>query len=262
VIMRVDWTTLALQTINFTILVWLLQHFLYRPVLRMIDARKAELQRQYDLANAAEEKARTHLAAAEAERANIAAEREAALKAATVQAEEAAKARRAQAESEAAALLEKTRKSLAKERERALAEARDAALDLGAEFARRLLSEVPAPFHIEQWIDPFRAQSWIERVQQHLNALPRTELDALVRQLAEGSPLTVITSTPLSPFMAEAWRKRLGCLLGKDVTIMFDVDRKLIAGAELHFPSAVLRFSWQSALAALQSEVGAHANSH
>jgi len=28
-----------------------------------------------------------------------------------------------------------------------------------------------------------------------------------------------------------------------------------IAGAELHFPNAVLRFSWQSALAAMRAEI-------
>ena len=31
--MRIDWWTLALQAANFLVLVWLLQHFLYRPVL-------------------------------------------------------------------------------------------------------------------------------------------------------------------------------------------------------------------------------------
>ena len=41
--MGLDWTTLALQLVNFAILVWLLQRFLYRPVLRVIDARRAAL---------------------------------------------------------------------------------------------------------------------------------------------------------------------------------------------------------------------------
>ena len=41
--MHLDWWTIALQTINFAILVWLLHRFLYKPVLRMIDARKAEI---------------------------------------------------------------------------------------------------------------------------------------------------------------------------------------------------------------------------
>ena len=81
--------------------------------------------------------------AIEAERAGIAAEREAALKAAAAQAQELAEARRAQAEREAQALLEAARKTLAAEREQALDEARRLALDLGADFAQQLLAEVP-----------------------------------------------------------------------------------------------------------------------
>ncbi len=42
-----------------------------------------------------------------------------------------------------------------------------------------------------------------------------------------------------------------GCAraLGDRVPITFEVDPELVAGAELHFPTAILRFSWQSALA-------------
>ncbi|MFY9876825.1 MAG: ATPase, partial [Rhodomicrobium sp.] len=65
--MHLDWWTIALQTINFAILVWLLNRFLYKPVLRVIDARKAEVHRQYDDAQAVEDKAKAHLAAIEAE---------------------------------------------------------------------------------------------------------------------------------------------------------------------------------------------------
>jgi hypothetical protein len=45
--MHFDWSTLALQTVNFAILVWLMHRFLYRPVLRLIDARRAEIDKQH-----------------------------------------------------------------------------------------------------------------------------------------------------------------------------------------------------------------------
>src|SRR6516162_4211400 len=118
--MNLDWSTIALQTINFAVLVWLLQHFLYKPVLRMIDTRKADIEQHYANAKAAEHEAKARLAAIEAERANVAAERETALRAAAAQAEDAAKARRAQAETDAAAFLEETRRKLAVERDKAL----------------------------------------------------------------------------------------------------------------------------------------------
>ncbi len=151
--MHFDWWTLGLQTVNFVVLVWLLHRFLYKPVLRMIDVRRAELEKQYADASAAKAMAKDQLAATEAERANIAAEHEATLKAMAAQAEEAAKARRAQAEGEASALLDGARKTLATERDNVLAEARKSALDLGSDVARRLLAEAPIKLRAEAWLE-------------------------------------------------------------------------------------------------------------
>jgi len=44
--MRIDGWTLALQAINFAILVWLLQRFLYKPVLRAASAQANEVAAQ------------------------------------------------------------------------------------------------------------------------------------------------------------------------------------------------------------------------
>jgi len=251
--MHLDWWTIALQTVNFAVLVFLLHRFLYKPVQRLIDARKAEVQRQYDDAKAAEEKAKAHLAALEAERARINAERETLLKSAAVAAEKAAEARRQVAEREAQALIDGTRKTLATEREQALEEARRVALDLGSEFAGRLLAEVPAQF---------RAEAWMERIEKSLAELPKAELEALTSQLKGGGTLTVTTASPLSPATADALRNRLGRLLGKGIVIDFQVIPEIIGGAELRFPAAILRCSWQSALATLRSEIEFHASAH
>jgi F-type H+-transporting ATPase subunit b len=246
--MRFEWSTLALQTVNFAILVWLLHRFLYRPVLRLIDARRAEIDKQYAEAQTAETKAKDALAAIEAERAGIAAERAAALAEASAQAAAAAAARRAQAEREAAELLDAGRRTLAVERGQALAEARRLALDLGTDIARRLLAEVPLEL---------RAEAWLARIEEHLAALPQTEREALVRQGGDGARLTVITASALPAETAAAWRTRLKRTLGDWIAIGFDTDRHLVAGAELHFPNAVLRFSWHSALAAMRAEIAA-----
>lgn len=244
--MSFDWWTLGLQTVNFTVLVWLLYRLLYRPVLRMIDARRAEMEKQYAEAGAATIKAQEQLAEVEAARAKIVGEREATLKAAAAQAEEAAKARRAQAESEAGALLEGARKSIAEERQQALAEARNVATDLGAEVARRLLDEAPLKA---------RSEAWLDRIEQYLASLPETEKDALAAQLENGDALTVVTASSLGAEEAETWRARLRRSLGDGVSLAFNADPALLAGAELHFPAAVLRFSWQNALASARSEL-------
>lgn len=251
--MHLDWWTISLQTINFVILVWLLHRFLYKPLLGMIDARKAGIQRQYDEAKTAEDKAQRQLASIAADRAAIEAERTAALQNAAAEAQAMMEARRAQLQRETQALQDSTRKALAAERERALEEARRIAIDLGAAFAQRLLAQMPAEL---------RAEAWIERIEQYVNALARPEREALRRQLVDGSSLSVVTATPLPSPSAAAWRERLHRLFGDTAAIAFDVDTALIAGAELRFPTAVLRFSWQSALDAARSEIGAHAQSH
>ena len=43
--MDFDWTTFALEAVNFLILVWILKHFFYRPVLAVIEARRAESEK-------------------------------------------------------------------------------------------------------------------------------------------------------------------------------------------------------------------------
>jgi len=41
--MLIDWFTVAAQIVNFLILVWLLKHFLYQPILNAIDAREKRI---------------------------------------------------------------------------------------------------------------------------------------------------------------------------------------------------------------------------
>ena len=55
--MQLDWTTFALEVINFLVLVWLLRRFFYAPVLAVLDARQAKLQAVRDEAAAMHQQA-------------------------------------------------------------------------------------------------------------------------------------------------------------------------------------------------------------
>jgi F-type H+-transporting ATPase subunit b len=54
----IDWFTVAAQALNFVILVWLLKHFLYKPILHAIDAREKLIAAE--LADAAAKEAEAH----------------------------------------------------------------------------------------------------------------------------------------------------------------------------------------------------------
>lgn len=45
--MLIDWFTVGAQVLNFLILVWLLQHFLYKPILAATDAREKRIADQF-----------------------------------------------------------------------------------------------------------------------------------------------------------------------------------------------------------------------
>ncbi len=247
--MQFDWWTFALQTFNFAILVWLLNHFLYRPVVRLIEARRQEIDKQFANAKSAEKTADDRLREIEGERAKINAERERITKAATQQAVEAARTRAAQAEAQAEALMDDTRKSLAREREQAKAELHEFALGLAADMARKLVAELPAEK---------RAEAWLERIERYFAELPAKEKKALVAQVANDAEVGVKSAVPLPADAERTWRNRLRQVMGDKAAITFAVDPQLIAGVELHFPEAILRFSLQDAIAKLHGKVEAH----
>jgi F-type H+-transporting ATPase subunit b len=61
--MLIDWFTIGAQALNFTILVWLLKRFLYKPVLDAIDARESRIAKKVQAAQAAQDDAQAQLTA-------------------------------------------------------------------------------------------------------------------------------------------------------------------------------------------------------
>ncbi len=100
-----------------------------------------------------------------------------------------------------------------------------------------------------------RAEAWLEHIEAHLKGLPEEERKGLA---GPGDGPTVVTPFPLSDDTQHVWTGRLRAALGDGLTISFDMDPKLIAGAELHFSTAILRFSWQSTITALRAEIENH----
>lgn len=250
--MRIDWSTLALQLVNFAILVWLLQRFLYRPVLREIDARRAAIEAERAEAAKTKESAAVERAALEAARAGVTVECAAALKAAAAQAEEVASARRLQSERDARALIETTNKTLAEARERVLDELQDTALDLATKMTQRMLAELP---------DELRDELWLERIEKHLAALPPTERAAFADESATGAAAHVVTASTLPIDRMAAWRVRLCKAIGRDVAITFETDPTLIAGAELCLPHSTLGVSLQRVIETVREEYRSHVRS-
>jgi F-type H+-transporting ATPase subunit b len=244
--MHIDWWTLLLQAANFLVLVWLLQHFFYRPVLGIIADRQQRTESVIAEANAARAAAEQLRAELEQRRDAIGKERDQALEQAHASARAESQRVLEKARADAEKLLVEERQRLAQERAEAADALRREATELSLTIARRLLADAAAP-----GLDaPF-----VERLVLRVQNLSESERRRLRGQLVNGAALRLVTAEPVEPSAREALRRQLQALLGADAMVEFAENAALLAGAELRFPNAVLRYSWQSSLEDIAAEL-------
>lgn len=230
--MRIDLWTLALQTVNVLVLVWLLSRFLFRPVAAIIAARRDAADKLLAEAAAKRQQAMEEAAAIAHQREGLAGESQHIL----VEA-------RAIAEAERTTLLQQATEAAARqqaEAQQAIARnghtMREAlereATDLALNIATRLLQRVPA-----------RAlnRAFLETVAETLATHP-------VRTSLADAPLELRSAVSLDAAAQADCREVLGRALGAKPRIAFRTDPTLIAGIELAAPHALIRNSWRADL--------------
>jgi len=151
--MKIDWWTLALQAVNALVLIWLLAHFLFRPVVNAIAARQKAVGQLLADATAAKAAAESEREKAAAETAGLAAHRSEALKAAEAEAatEKAALLAEAQAEADKLRAAAKAEIEAARRTEALAAE--DRAGRLAVDIATKLLDRLPREARVAAFID-------------------------------------------------------------------------------------------------------------
>lgn len=238
--MTIDWTSLALQTINVLVLLWLLQRFLYRPVLAVLEQRQAEVGERLAKSEAARLEAEAAKTAIAAEHASLAAQREQRLAQIQAEAEAARAARMQDVAAQSARLLDEARQQIDRERAEAESQLREHAATLATDFAARILKRVPAGVLTRAYLEDLATQS------QALQALGAAEL-------------RVVSATPLAEDEAAAIQARLGPLLGEHPRQWrFEVDESLIAGLALHADDSVIAHSLAQDLERLKAAALEH----
>jgi F-type H+-transporting ATPase subunit b len=228
--MNFDWSTFLLEILNFFILLWLLQRFLYRPVLEVIQTRQRNIQATLEDARRLEaealvtrgaldarigdweaEKARAHARLEE----EIAAERQRLLKALDEDLAEAKARQTAHDEHERREVLQSMERQ---------------ALDSGGRFVSRLLQRLGSP----QLEDALVAAALDD-----LERLPAAEVEKLKAALAANG-LEVVSVFPLSDSRRQALEGRLGQLAGQPVHPVYRQEPALMSGLCIHVGSWVL----------------------
>lgn len=238
--MEIDWVTFTLEIVNFLILVWILQRFLYKPILQTIARRKSAIEKTLADAKARQAEAE-ELERRYRDRLAVWEEEKAALR---TQAE-------AEAETERARRLEALQQTLAQEREkhraleqRQLSDRRNqleqTALAQGAQFAEKLLARFAAP-ELETQL--------VHMVLQDLSQLP----DDLVQEAHRTPPdapiqVKIASAFPLPETERGALAQRLRDLLGANCALTHDVDPQLLAGLRIAIGPWVVRANLQDEL--------------
>ena len=238
--MQVDWWTLALQTVNFLVLVWLLERFLFRPVRAVLKKRQENVAQTLADAETARAQAESVKQSLEDSRKAIEDERVATLKKAHDEIEAEHDKMLEEARIEADRLIASARELVDNERADALDSLREDTVHLAGKMAQSILERMRALVSQNEWL---------RQVEAAVKALPEDDRQQIDKDLKdEKARLQIITATPLKAEDQIEWRERLSGLLGGAARIEFNSDPALLGGAELHFPHAVIGLNWANQL--------------
>ena len=242
--MRIDWWTLALQTINVLVLVWILARFFFRPVADIVAKRQEEANKLLSDATATRQEAVGTLAEVGKMRAGIATERDRLI----AEAQKAAQIEKqdllAQVSQEIVKLRSEAGAAIARDQEAAEQAIIARASELAVDIAQRMLARLPSGASLAAFLDGLC---------QKLRALSPEEMDSFMS--TADYAVEVVTAAPLSKAEIDQIRNALRGAFGSEPSLEVRTDPALIAGIELHGPGTIVRNSWRADLNRIREEL-------
>ncbi|NJD07777.1 MAG: ATPase [Methylococcaceae bacterium] len=223
--MELSATTFLFEIVNFLVLIWILQRFLYRPVRDVVARRQAAIAKTVGdaeamktEATALQERYRNRLDEWQREKQTARLELKSELDAERARALAAVEQELAEERQRADALEEKRRADCLREYQRL-------GLLQGSRFAAALLGELAGP-ELEARL--------VRLALERLATLPEAAVDG-IRLACEGSPeeASVATAFPLTEDLRNQLHRRLSELLGMVVACRFREDAALLAGISI-----------------------------
>jgi len=245
--MLIDWFTVGAQALNFLILVWVLKHFLYKPILNAIDAREQRIGRE--LADADAKKAEAQRERDEFQHKNEEFDQQRA--ALLTKATEDAKA-------EGLRLLDEARKAADAASARRQESLRRDALNLNQAISRLTQQEVFAI--ARQALSELATTSLEERLGEVFTRRLRTMDDKTKADLGEAlkkasEPALLRSAFELPAEQRATIQNALNETFSADVHIRFETAPDLVGGVELTTNGWKVAWSIGDYLASLQRNV-------
>jgi F-type H+-transporting ATPase subunit b len=244
--MHIDWWTLALQTVNVLILIWLLARFFFRPVMEIVARRQQAASKLLDDAARARADAIEARAKAEQERDGVAAEREKLI----TQAHNAAQLEKQNVLAQASQEIGKRRDEADAAIARSQAAAETAVIEragtLAVDVARRLLDR----FRTHDLLPTF-----IEETCCDLRALSPQARQSLAAAATAAHPIEVVSAMPLSDDNKRQIGTTFKEVFGRELPLAFRSDPEIINGIELRAQNTIIRNSWRADLDRIRREL-------
>ena len=245
--MHIDWWTLAFQTVNVLVLIWIFGRFFFRPVADIVVKRQEEANKLLADAAAARQQAADARADADKMRAEIGAERDRLIAEARKSAQMEKENLLAQTSQEIAKLRSEAKAAIAQDRSAAEQAIITRASELSVEIAQRLLGRLPSEIALSAFLDGLC---------QKVRAMPSEARESFTSATAADHTIEVVTATPLSKEETGHVRDALKTAFGSELPFEFRADATLIAGIELHSPHTIVRNSWRADLDRIREELG------
>jgi F-type H+-transporting ATPase subunit b len=223
--MRIDWWTLGLQTVNVLVFTWLLGHFFFKPVARIIAERQAATTRELTAAHEVAAEATRRSEELKTRTAQLETERDACVRAAVTEGNTQKGAILADARAEADRVRAAAEADMARRRALEYAQTVKRAQALAIDIAAKLLTHLPPESRIA---------GFAKGLAEGIATLPPETRRELV-----AADTTLVIKAPRIPSETEAedCRKRLAEALGQPVQVRFEVDAAVLAGLELEAPA-------------------------
>ncbi|RKZ67402.1 MAG: ATPase [Gammaproteobacteria bacterium] len=233
--MELNWSTFALEIFNFLVLVWILKRFLYKPVLNVITRRRetienqlAEARQLHTDADALKERYEHRLSDWEQERLK-------ALDKLRLELEENRLRQLENLKAELAREAEKNQVARSRQDKQLIGEIEQRALQQGAEFASRLLSEAAGP-ELENRL--------FDLLLDGLSLMPADQISDLSNKWGESPERILVTSVyPLTDEKQHQLEETLCKATDLSAPVLYEQDAKLLAGLNITIGAWVLQLN-------------------
>lgn len=223
--MQINWITTLAQAVNFLVLLWLLQRFLYRPISNAIERRREGIQERLDEAAARRKEADEAANSFEEKQIELEAKREAMLEKAREEAEEFKGELMEEAKKEVAGEREGWREELRAEQEALMDEFRRKLADFILDATRSALTALA-----DSEIEALAAK----RFGEELKALDKADLEALHSEIRkEDGSVLIESALALDPSAKRNLTRLVHDRFGDEVDVDYQTDEDLVLGLRL-----------------------------